>query len=190
MLISPIQPIMSVFRFPGGQLVHKGFVANFSQNLGELCKVLPHLPENVSVIIIKKQGQNHNNEDFKVNRERVFACLSFLCENNDQYKTHGIEISLSNLALLPEDGIPDKFKTLIARSEKIEIDDSDIRNIDDALVNEEEDLYQAYIETEVNNLLEVDKISFKLNWPLTNPIPINEFNFDGICSLAFPKLFM
>ena len=27
---------------------------------------MPHLPENVSVIIIKKQGQNHNNKDFKV----------------------------------------------------------------------------------------------------------------------------
>ena len=121
MLLSPIQPIMSVFRFPGGQLVHKGFVANFSQNLGELCKFLPHLPENVSVIIIKKQAQNHNNEDFKVNRERVFACLSFLCENNDQYKTHGIEISLSNLALLPEEWIPDNIKTLIARSEKLKL---------------------------------------------------------------------
>ena len=115
----------------------------------------------------------------------MFACLSFLCENNDQYKTHGIEISLSNLALLPEDGIPDNFKTLIARSEKLKL-----MIVIFVIVNEEEDIYQAYIETEVDNLLEVDKISFKLNWPLTDPIPINEFNFDGICSFAFPKLLM
>jgi hypothetical protein len=38
--------------------------------------------------------------------------------------------------------------------------------------------------------LEVDKINVKLYWPITNPVPIVEFNFDRICSLAFPKLFI
>ncbi|MFN9906341.1 MAG: DUF6570 domain-containing protein, partial [bacterium] len=33
MLISPLLAIMSIFRLPGGQLVNRGFVANFSQDI-------------------------------------------------------------------------------------------------------------------------------------------------------------
>ena len=28
-----------------------------------------------------------------------------------------------------------------------------------------------------------------MNWPTTNPEPINEYQHDGLCSLLFPKLF-
>ncbi len=43
MLISPIQAIMSVFRLSGGQLISRGYVANFSQNVNEVCQILPRL---------------------------------------------------------------------------------------------------------------------------------------------------
>ncbi len=41
MLISPILTVMSVFRLPGGQLLSRGYVANFSQDISQLCKLLP-----------------------------------------------------------------------------------------------------------------------------------------------------
>ena len=55
MLISPVQPLMSIYRLPGGQLVSRGYVANFSQNLDVLCKELPRIPADISVIILKKR---------------------------------------------------------------------------------------------------------------------------------------
>ena len=33
------------------------------------------------------------------------------------------------------------------------------------------------------------KISFKCDWPQAENIPINEFDFDELCSLTFPSLF-
>ncbi len=190
MLISPVQPIMSIYRLPGGQLVSRGYVANFSQNLDVLCKELPRIPADISVIILKKDGQCNNNKEFKVNRARVLACLAYLCELNPQYKAHGIKISMSNV-----DNLPD-FKTVIVggndvkRETQLPVDDDIIKNETELLVDEENDTYQAYIETEIEDLLEVDKINVKLNWPITNPVPLVEFNFDGICALAFPKLFI
>ncbi len=43
MLISPILAVMTICRLPGGQLISKGYVANFAQNLSPLCKTLPRL---------------------------------------------------------------------------------------------------------------------------------------------------
>ena len=41
MLISPILAVMSVYRLPNGTLKHRGFVANFTQNVNEITQVIP-----------------------------------------------------------------------------------------------------------------------------------------------------
>jgi hypothetical protein len=55
MLISPLLAIMSIFRLPGGQLVQRGFVANFSQNIQPICDILPRLPKDLPLLILKKK---------------------------------------------------------------------------------------------------------------------------------------
>lgn len=49
--------------------------------------------------------------------------------------------------------------------------------------------YEAFIDAPIEELLEVDKIKHLLNWPQINNQPINEYSFDGLASLLFPKLF-
>ena len=55
MLISPILSVMSVFRLPNGALISRGFIANFSQDIKELTKILPRLPKDLPIIILKKK---------------------------------------------------------------------------------------------------------------------------------------
>jgi hypothetical protein len=191
-IIPPVQQIMSIYRLPGGRLVSRGCVANFSQNLDALCKGLPRIPSDISIIILKKDGQCNNNKEFKVNRARVLACLTFLCDHNDLYKAHETKISSSNVDQLPVDGIPDDFKTVIVgQNEANNLTKNENKVSVDELIKQEtelplDDTYHAYIETEIEDFLEVDKINVKLNWPITNPVPLFEFNFDGICTLACP----
>ncbi len=58
MLISPILAVMSIFRLPGGALISKGYVANFSQDISSLCTQLPRKTKDLPLLIIKKTGQN------------------------------------------------------------------------------------------------------------------------------------
>ena len=55
MLIFPILAIMSIFRLPGGSLINRGFVANFSQDLQPLCNIKPRLPKDLPILILKKK---------------------------------------------------------------------------------------------------------------------------------------
>ena len=51
MLIAPLLAIMSIFRLPGGQLVNRGFVANFSQDIQPVIDLLPRLPKDLPLLI-------------------------------------------------------------------------------------------------------------------------------------------
>jgi len=89
MLISPILGVMSICRLPGGQLISKGYVANFSQDITPLCTQLPRLTKSLPILIVKKADQENNNKEFKVNRNRVTELLRFFCKNNPDFIKHG-----------------------------------------------------------------------------------------------------
>ena len=59
MLISAILTVMSVFRLPGGQLLSRGYVANFSRDISKLCSTLPRLTSDIPILIVKKIDQNN-----------------------------------------------------------------------------------------------------------------------------------
>ena len=86
MLISPILAVMSICRLPGGQLISKGYVANFAQDITPICQALPRLTNTLPILIIKKTNQNNTNKEFKVNRKRITALLTFFCANNADWK--------------------------------------------------------------------------------------------------------
>ena len=75
MLISPIASVMSIFRLPGGQLLSRGYIANFSQDITQLCSELPRKTKDIPILIVKRIDQNKNSKEFKVNRLRVQTLL-------------------------------------------------------------------------------------------------------------------
>jgi hypothetical protein len=50
---------------------------------------------------------------------------------------------------------------------------------------------QAFVESSLEEPLQIDRVQafVRVDWPQNNPKPINEFEFDGLASLLFPKLF-
>ena len=52
--------------------------------------------------------------------------------------------------------------------------------------NEDE---QCYIEVDKDELQQVDQIRAKIKLPIISKEPINEYELDGILTLAFPKVF-
>lgn len=185
-LISPISAIMSIYRQPSGTLFSRGYCANFFKDIGPLCKELPRLPADISIIIIQKLGSDHINKDFMVNRRRVEICLRYLYENNVLFQKHGITISQQNIAVLPENGIPEDLHQIVDE----EVNNSNIRDNGFELIDQEgDDPEMGDIHTVVDIDLpepkQTDKIKATLQFPSINPVPLNEYEFDGITILLF-----
>ncbi len=192
MLIAPLLAIMSIFRLPGGQLVSRGFVANFSQDIQPIIDQLPRLPKDLPILILKKKNQINEEKQFIVCKDRVEKCIDYLVENNEIFKAHGIRKSLEALNALPVYGIPANLNVIE--------DDENISNIDNILVdvgpeiinntsNDNEEPYQSFIASENTQPLQVDYIKEKVNWPTASTVPINEWNQNAMATLLFPKLF-
>jgi hypothetical protein len=84
--------------------------------------LLPRLPKDLPILVLKKKDQENNFKYFKVDRERVQKCLQYLCVNNPQFIEHGIQIDNENLAQLPEN-------STITLNEKA-FDDEDVLGYD------------------------------------------------------------
>jgi len=189
-LISPVSAIMTIFRLSGGQLFNRGYSASFTKDLGPLCRSLPRLSKDVSIVIIKKLDNNNNNKEFKVNRHRVEKVLRYLCHHNDLWKTHGISISEANLDSLPNDGIPEDLNFVIETSDSISSCPTNgpvllENNIEEPEFSDN----HVYIEADQIGLKECDKIKSHFNYPRLSSRPVNEYEYPGIISLVFPKLF-
>jgi hypothetical protein len=191
MLISPILTVMSIFRLPGGQLLSRGYVANFSQDIQPICKILPRLTNNIPILIVKKQGQNNESKEFKVNKLRIQTLLEYLCKTI-AWINKGIILDVNNLNLLPTDGIPTNLN---------EISDQSPETLDNIIINtgpqiledqiENDDFLQTTVEQNVDTPFQVDRIQqvITCDWPIAQKKAINEFEYQGLCSMAFPSLF-
>jgi len=194
MLLSPILTVMSIFRLKGGQLLSRGYVANFSQDLIQLCKILPRKTNELPILIVKKIDQNNQTKDFIVNRNRVTTLLNWLYHNNEDWKKKGIEINIDNINNLPINGIPTDLNEI---SEGNTAPD----NLDQIIIQtgpnilekniENDEFIQTFVESDIEEPLQIDRIGqfLTVDWPAVNPKPINEFEYDGLCSLAFPAIF-
>ena len=73
LLISPIFAFMSIFRLLGGLYVSRGYMANFSQDIGSLIKQLQQLVKDLQILLIKKKNQKIINRfKLNINRNRVY----------------------------------------------------------------------------------------------------------------------
>ena len=78
-------PIMSVYRLPQGQYGYSGHVVNLPQDVASFVQSLPHLPSELDVIVVRKEGANQSHRDFRVRRAVVHRALQWLVTHNQYY---------------------------------------------------------------------------------------------------------
>jgi len=155
--------------------------------------ILPRLPKDLPLLILKKKDQLNNEKSFVVCRERVLTVLQYLTEKNDTFIRHGIRMCKDRIDALPIDGIPEDLNVIEDQevnpnAEKRLVDiGPEIQQNNNETVNEEP--YETFIASEDTQPLQIDYIKEKINWPEANQEPINEYNFNSMATLLFPKLF-
>ena len=98
-LLSPVLPVMSVFKLRTGQNIHRGYVANFRQESAALIDEVPRLANRIPVVIVKRCGQDNTSAECKVNRLRVQAVGQFLAQHHSEF-SGGISLSARKIAVL------------------------------------------------------------------------------------------
>ena len=66
MLISPVMPIMSVYQLPLGQCGYSGHVINIPQDVASFVRSLSHMPSQLDVVVVRREGAAGSHKDFKV----------------------------------------------------------------------------------------------------------------------------
>ena len=172
-----------------------GHVTDLPQDVGSFANTLPRLPSKLDVIVVRKEGANESNNDFRVRRSVVLHALQWLLANNINY--HNVRIDPDALDLLPEDG---DLTGLCSMTLESSDDDQELSPTQDV------DLYDAhlartFVPSTAKRLTEQGTIQQSINerqshqphptapWPPSSGTPINEFNTEGYIFCAFPTLF-
>ena len=103
MLISPVMPMVSVYRLPHGQYGYSGHVIILPQDIAGFVTTLPRHANELDIIIVRKKGSSPSqHHDFRAGRSVVLSALRFLIANNKYFSN----ITINNEALLqlPQDG--------------------------------------------------------------------------------------
>jgi len=101
MLISPIIPMMSMYKLPHGQYGYNGHVVNLPQNIATFIDSLPRHPTDLDIIVVRQQQSTQSHHDFRVRRSKILNALHWLISNNIYFRN--ITINNDNLASLPQD---------------------------------------------------------------------------------------
>jgi len=101
MLISPVIPMISIYRLPHGQYGYSGHVINLPQDVSGFVNSLPRHPSELDIILVKHPDISQSHRDFRVRRTVVLQALQFLIANNIYFSN--ITINSDNLSLLPID---------------------------------------------------------------------------------------
>ena len=101
MLISPIIPMMSVYRLPHGQYGYSGHVVNLPQDVASFVNTLPRQPTSLDIVVVRKESSANSHRDFRVRRLKVVNALHWLLANNKYFQ----DITVDNdvISNLPED---------------------------------------------------------------------------------------
>ena len=115
-----------------------------------------------------------------------------------------ITISEENISALPDDGIPDDFRTFIDDSVSTPIinvgpmdfvdtdckeEDVFIEDEDEEIEEIEDNIAHSVIPNPGKKLLQTEQIKNIIDWPGRNVYPVNEFATDNLASKCFPTLF-
>ena len=95
--ISPIHPMLKIYRHRGGGTVLKGHAISIEQDVQELATVLPRLPNDLDIISLRPPGSK---VPFRASRTRIMEALHYLKRNNPEFAN--IVISQENANHYPE----------------------------------------------------------------------------------------
>ena len=123
MLLSPVLPVMSVFKLRTGQNIHRVYVANYRQESASLIDEVPRLANRIPVVIVKRCGQDNTSAECKVNRLRVQAVGQFLAQNHPVFVRRNITFIQENCSTLPENDVPNCLSKVIEDDDYVQEDD-------------------------------------------------------------------
>ena len=193
MLISAVMPVMTLYRLRQGQYGYSGHVVNLPQDITSFASILPRHPQDLDVLIVRREGSNQSHHDFQVRRSVVLHALQWLVDNNIYYRN--ITIDPEVVAQLPEDGDVSSLCTVTLDTTPEEPCPSQV----------EEDPYQSelsrsFVPSAPRRSTEVEAIQRIVHrdvssqppqavpWPATGA-PVSEFTTEGYMTCAFPTLF-
>ena len=189
-----------------------GNVITFDQDLDDLCKVLPRLPENLPFIVLQTKNKEKKPLKLKIRPEKVLAALNYLKEFNQYYS--GIKISEKNASYYKDEFDTTHLRTVYQdwepemsekqneepEAEKDRIDEKDL-NKDfpqgDSLVHTSapsenlENLIKKSLtpSTTGKEDEEINKLKDEtFAWPKRGKTALSEFS-EGYYSKCFPHLF-
>ncbi len=114
-LISAVMPIISIYHLPLGQYGYSGHIINLPQDVVLFASSLPRLPTELDVVVVRKEGANH---DFCVRRSAMHRALQWLLANNLYYRANQISIDQNALARLTLDGNLSNLASVAVESPK------------------------------------------------------------------------
>ena len=195
MLIARACPIMCVYRKHGGQRGYKGHVLNLPQDIKGFLTKLPANVNELPYLIIRRHGAENTHRDCKVRREKVLQAITWLKENNPFYAD--IEIDYEALQRLPVDGITSDLPTTDDPQQDVQ-QDNETRTIEESPQNisiENQHDSHSFIplpqaqQSEQHAIRALINGEDPLEWPSNDGQPINEFQTEGLATMAFPTLF-
>ena len=116
MLISPVIPMMSMYRLLHGQLGYNEHVVSLPQDVTTFVNSLPRHPNDLDIIIVRQEHSNYSHHDFRFRRSKVLDALNWLIANN-VYFSH-VTVNDNNVASLPEDDNLSQICTVTISSEE------------------------------------------------------------------------
>ena len=119
MIIARSHVQMVLYRYRGHQYHYSGYCVSFMQNMIKMVDMLPNLPSELDVIVLRPPDHVENEtryrhqfrSDFRVRKGHIITWLWFLKANHPGYRD--ITISLDRMqSLLADDNVSSSFVTI------------------------------------------------------------------------------
>ena len=188
MLISPVIPMISLYRLPHGQYGYNGHVINLPQDVASFVNTLPRHPNDLDIIVVRQQNSSESHHDFHVRRSKVICALQWLIANNIYFRN--ITIDNAIISSLPQNSNLTNVPTIIFPVDQSDESDPSTHSEDPYTA----DLSRTFVPGLYQSRTEAENIRQSLGnstvmWPNQEENPINKFNMEGYFTRAFPTLF-
>ena len=198
MLIARVNPILQVTHARGGQYKYSGHTISFPQDISTIATSLPHLLTDLDILVVRKFNAANKPYEFIVSRSNVLAALEFKISNDPYYKDVHLDLqALHALPLEPTD-VSSLLHHATTPSPELQLPSP---TTDDATPSMHSQIEtSSFVFALPNSRTETEEIrrfasgtpaapSTSIDWPPIGLSPINEYNTEGLLSMAFPTLF-
>ena len=191
MLIARACPIMCIYRKHGGQRGYKGHVVNLPQTIQGFLDTLPSYVNDLTILIVRRQGAANSHADLKVRRGRVLTAIQWLKQNNIYYRD--ITINYNALQRLPQDAVP--LDLLVQEKANQDECNTSVQSEDptnDFTHDIDSHSFLTFPVCEItkdNAIRSMINSDDPLDWPSIGDGAINGFTTPFLATMAFPALF-